>query len=80
MNTTITEFLADDKFIIAFLVGCLLIGTIGNEKILYWFLLLVLFSMVILNSKKFIAMLALFNIRGSSGGTITTQKGSIFGG
>lgn len=47
------EFTKSMKFIVFFLFMVLLISMFSNQKVTYGFLLLVLFSMVIINSDKF---------------------------
>lgn len=46
------EFTKSMKFIVSFLFCILLLGMFTNQKVTYNFLVLVLFSMVIINSDK----------------------------
>ena len=50
----VENFYKDFGFIIGFLVGSLVIEMTFGEKVQYHFLLLVLFSMLILNSTNFL--------------------------
>lgn len=52
-NTPTQEFISSMPFIIFFLLLTLIVGMFLGENVLYWFLLLVLFSMLIINSDKF---------------------------
>lgn len=58
MNNTVMQNLTKDLgFTIAFLIGALLISMTMGDKPLYWYLILVLLSMVVMNSAS-IAMYA----------------------
>jgi len=46
------EFTRSIKFIVTFLASVLLLGMFSNQKVTFNFLVLVLFSMVILNADK----------------------------
>jgi hypothetical protein len=46
------DFIGSLPFIIFFLIFCLILGMFLGDSALYWFLLLVLASMLILNSGK----------------------------
>ena len=47
------QFTKSMKFIVTFLFSVLLLGMFTNRKVTYNFLVLVLLSMVLLNSEKF---------------------------
>lgn len=51
------EFTKSIKFIVAFLVVVIFISMFTNQKFTYHFLLIVLFSMLVLNSEKVQTML-----------------------
>lgn len=55
------NFTASIGFIIAFLVGTLLITTLLGEQVAYWYLLLVLLGMVFANTDKFSELLGRFS-------------------
>jgi len=57
MNTAMTMFTKDLGFTVAFLIGALLISMTLGEKPLYWYLILVLLSMLVLNSANLGALL-----------------------
>ncbi len=57
MNTAMTMFTKDLEFTVAFLIGALLISMTLGEKPLYWYLILVLLSMLVLNSANLGALL-----------------------
>lgn len=52
MNEIMESFTKDLGFTVAFLIGALLINMTLGEKPLYGYLILVLLSMVVLNSNK----------------------------
>lgn len=52
MNEAMTMFTKDLGFTVAFLIGAMLINMTLGEKPLYWYLFLVLLSMLVLNSSK----------------------------
>lgn len=58
--STAQEFVNTLPFIIFFLILALIIGTVFGEKALYWFLVLILASMLLLNSNKIAAIGNLF--------------------
>jgi len=58
-----------NKFILGFLVMCLVIGMTGGEEVLTWFLVIVLVSMILLNTSAFTKVISIFN---SSATTLTT--------
>lgn len=58
--STATDFVSSLPFIIFFLLLALLMGMFFGEEALYGFLLLILFSMAILNSDKFASVFTKF--------------------
>jgi len=46
-------FVDQTKFILAFIVMCLIFAMVGGEKALTWFLVVVLASMIVLNASPF---------------------------
>lgn len=48
------QFYKDFGFIIGFMTGTLVIGMVFGDKVQYYFLILVLLSMLIMNSTDFI--------------------------
>ncbi len=52
MNDAMSMFTKDLGFTVAFLIGAMLINMTLGEKPLYWYLILVLLSMMVLNSSK----------------------------
>ncbi len=61
MNENIMEFFSTFEFLIVFLVMCGLLNMSIGEQGLFWFLLLVLFSMIIINYEKFANFLGTIN-------------------
>jgi len=61
MNENIMEFFSTFEFLIVFLVMCGILNMSIGEQGLFWFLLLVLFSMIIINYEKFANFLGTIN-------------------
>lgn len=61
MNENIMEFFSTFEFLIVFLVMCGILNMSIGEQGLFWFLLLVLFSMIIINYEKFVNFLGTIN-------------------
>ncbi len=61
MNEKIMEFFSTFEFLIVFLVMCGILNMSIGEQGLFWFLLLVLFSMIIINYEKFANFLGTIN-------------------
>ena len=51
-NMLLKDFTKDIGFILAFLVGALGVNVIFGNKVLYYYLILVLVSMLVVNSSK----------------------------
>lgn len=57
MNQQVIEFFGTTEFIISFLVMCVILNMAIGGQGLFWFLLLLLFSMIIINHEKFTSFL-----------------------
>jgi uncharacterized membrane protein len=51
-STAVEEFTGQIGFIVFFLISCLLVSMFFNEKVLYYYLLLVFAGEVVMNSTK----------------------------